>query len=719
MFENYLVMKVLYTLLVMNVLLSSAFGQTTIYGKITDTKEEPLAGVNVYLKGSYDGSSTDENGNFKFNSDLQGSQLLIVSFIGFKTIEQEIDLSGKELHLELRMKESANNLDAVVISAGTFEAGDEKKSVVLKPLDIATTAGGLADIPGAINTLPGTQTVGEEGKLFVRGGDSYETKTYIDGMIVDKPYESTMPDVPSRGRFSPFLFKGTLFSSGGYSAEYGQALSSALILETTDLAPETVTSLSLMSVGLGAAHTHRWKNSSLSVSADYSNISPYFALVKQSFDWQKAPSGISGSLIFRQKTGKDGLLKVYSQISRDQSKLNFPDPSDVLKKDTISLLNDNAYVNATFHDSYGKKWISNGGVAYSHNIDNTGINDNRFKVTTNAMQLKYNLTFLMNENLSIKFGGDVQSRNYMQKYTDETRGMSYPNDFTDHLSALFTEAEWLVSSKFAARVGIRGEYSSWIGQANAAPRISLAYKTGKKSQVSFAYGAFYQMPDDPFVQYNPNLKFEKAMHYILNYQFIKNKRIFRVEAYYKDYNRLVKYDSLYSPKAETYNNNGKGYARGVDVFWRDNSFKNQEYWISYSYIDTKRNYRDYPVETTPQFVSNHNLSVVYKYWIQKISSEIGFTYKFASGRPFYNPMNPDFLADRTKAYNDLSFNISYLTNLWGKFTIVYFSAGNILGFDKVFGYTYSSVPDGSGKYNSYPVKPGAKRFLFLGIFISL
>ena len=53
------------------------------------------------------------------------------------------------------------------LSAGAFEASDERKAVVLRPLDIVTTAGATADIAGALNTLPGTQAVGEEGKLLL------------------------------------------------------------------------------------------------------------------------------------------------------------------------------------------------------------------------------------------------------------------------------------------------------------------------------------------------------------------------------------------------------------------------------------------------------------------------------------------------------------------------------------------------------------------------
>lgn len=119
------------------------------------------------------------------------------------------------------LKESVNALDAVVITAGTFEAGDKARVSVLKPLDIVTTAGAAGDIIGALTTLPGAQTVGESGRLFVRGGEANETQTFVDGMRVAQPYGATANNTPTRSRFSPFLFSGVSFSTGGYSAEYG------------------------------------------------------------------------------------------------------------------------------------------------------------------------------------------------------------------------------------------------------------------------------------------------------------------------------------------------------------------------------------------------------------------------------------------------------------------------------------------------------------------
>src|SRR5919206_202002 len=117
---------------------------------------------------------------------------------------------------------------------GSSWASKKKRATFLNSIDIVTTASANADVTGAIRTLPGAQQVGEQEGLFVRGGTAAETKTFIDGTLVNNFFYSSVPDIAQRGRFSPFIFKGTIFSTGGYFAFYGQALSSSLILESID-----------------------------------------------------------------------------------------------------------------------------------------------------------------------------------------------------------------------------------------------------------------------------------------------------------------------------------------------------------------------------------------------------------------------------------------------------------------------------------------------------
>jgi len=215
-----------------------AQAQIKISGTVVSKPEKPVSGVNLFLQGTYDGTTSDSLGQFEFRTDATGEQTLIASCIGFETKAISLTLSSNISNLKIVMVEEINELNEVTINAGTFEASDKKKSVILKPLDIALTAGANGDIFGAFGTLPGSHRVGEDGRLFVRGGESYETKTFMDGMLINTPYFSKMPDLPTRGRFSPLLFNGSVFSTGGYSAEFGQALSSIVSLNTTALEPE-------------------------------------------------------------------------------------------------------------------------------------------------------------------------------------------------------------------------------------------------------------------------------------------------------------------------------------------------------------------------------------------------------------------------------------------------------------------------------------------------
>jgi len=196
-------MKNIFTLLFLMLSVAN-FAQQTISGKVTDEKGRPVTGANVFIEGTYDGDSSDEEGNFSFQTTVTGKQNLVVTFLTFETYNQEIVVEDFK-NRTVKLKESVNTLDAVVITAGTFESGDKARTSVLKPLDIVTTAGAAGDIVGALLTLPGAQTVGEDGRLFVRGGEADETQTYVDGLRVSQPYGATTNNLPTRGRFSPFL----------------------------------------------------------------------------------------------------------------------------------------------------------------------------------------------------------------------------------------------------------------------------------------------------------------------------------------------------------------------------------------------------------------------------------------------------------------------------------------------------------------------------------
>src|SRR5690606_17581580 len=130
------------------------FAQTKIDGKVTDQNGVPISGANVYLQGKYDGSSTNDEGLFSFTTSETGTQTLVVSFLSYETFTMAGDVSLFK-GLQIKLRDDVNVLDAVILSAGTFSAGDNSKVSALTALDVVTTASALGDFVGALQTLPG------------------------------------------------------------------------------------------------------------------------------------------------------------------------------------------------------------------------------------------------------------------------------------------------------------------------------------------------------------------------------------------------------------------------------------------------------------------------------------------------------------------------------------------------------------------------------------
>jgi len=696
--------------------LSAVVAQTTISGHISDTQGEDLVGANIYLEGTYDGTSSNGSGKFQLHTEEAGKQVLCIEYIGFEPYKTELYLDTTAIQLlPVQLREVFNELTAVTISAGTFEAGDKKKSIALNSIDMLTTAGAAGDVFGALQTLPGTTTVGESGKLFVKGGDSRESKTFIDGSLVYVPYSSSSPNNSVRGRFSPFMFSGTMFSTGGYSAEYGQALSSVLALQTNAMEVQDQLNISLLSVGAELGGTKSWENASITSSVNYENLGPYMSVFPQNRSWEKEPQTLSGDLSFRLKTGKSGMLKFYAtasqtRLSTHEDNLNSPGSTYLYQ-----LVNDNYYFNGSWIGEIARDWILTVAGSYTNNMDDMAVDSFQYKEHLRGTHLKTSLKHRFNDHAKIIVGSELFSKKY---------GLEFPGtelfnsqEFQNNTLAGFVEGEIYASSKFITRLGVRAEYSDYLKKASLAPRISTAYKLSEQGQVSLSYGWFFQDPEDEFLLYTHQFKYERADHLTLNYIVNGDRRVLRTELYYKDYKNLVKYELEDSNTYARLNSDGKGYAYGLDLFWRDKkSIRDGEYWISYSYINAKRDYHNYPHEAVPDFASRHNLTVVYKHWFSRLRSMVGGTYRLSSPRYYNNPNSEHFNDELTLPYQSLDVNWSFLLR---QNVIFYASVSNVLGFKQEFGHQYASIPDSEGVYHSAPKLPGSKRFFILGCFITL
>ena len=720
---------------------TQTFSQIKISGIVKDNKGESLIGVNISVKGSYDGATTNAKGEYNFETDAKDSIILNATYIGFLPQEKVIKITGNSINQNFLLKEKINDLKAVVISAGAFEASDEKKGTQLKALDIVTTAGSNGDSYGALKTLPGTQQTNDREGLFVRGGTGSETQTFIDGTWVKNAFTASVPDLGARGRFNPFIFKGTVFSAGGYSALYGQALSSAVILETIDLPERSSANINASSVGIGASVQQLAKNkkSSFGIGYNYTNLSPYFKIIKQNITYQQAPLSHQIDANFRCKTSKTGIFKFYgyynqTDININRINISSLDYEDANKEyqDEFGVKNKNAYANLSYKEYINKTWKLNIGLAFSKNKDHIItrvldanqqiVNDSNFYyskdvvienenyLATSKIVLEKNLNNLN----SIRFGGEyIYNQDALLSATQNA-----PNTIStkEHYKAIFAESDIYITNDLAGKIGIRAEHSSIIQQSNIAPRASVAYKLKRAGQLSFAYGMFYQKPDQQYLYQSNQLNYQRADHYILNYQYQPKDRIIRVEAYYKKYDHLLK-------TVPSYNNNGEGYAKGIELFYRDKkSIKGLDFWISYSYIDTKRDFINYTKMVQPDFVANHVASLVLKKFWTKYMFGINGTYTYSSGRPYINRNETNvsnFMQDKTMAYHNVSISANYIKTIRKAFTVFVLSINNPFGFKQVYGYNYATKDlNNNGNYYRKEITPAARQFLFLGMFMS-
>ncbi len=683
-------------------LLANLSAQVVISGRVSDQKQMPLTGANVFLQGSYDGTTTDSLGHFSFKTKLAGSQNLSATFIGYKPFSRKLNLdSTKTIVLNLVLEETGGQIDEVVINAGAFEASDEKKAVIMRMFDVATTPSAQGDIFGALCTLPGVQKVGEDGRVFVRGGEGYETKTFMDGMQISSPYMSKMPDMPTRGRFSPMLFSGTLFSTGAYSAEYGQALSSIVDMKTNSIETEEKSSLSIMTVGVMGSTTKCWKKASLSLIGDYVTSGLSNVINKQQVDWIKNPTGVDGTLMFRQKTGKTGLFKVFGTFNNSASGLNYLNTQSG-DEQAILLNSSNVYLNSTYNGMLGEKWMIKSGLAWNWDIQKFDLDKDQVATTQRMIQGKLGFSHFLNEKTELKFGADWVNFSYDQKIRMDG---NYRLPFVNNQLSGFAELEYKLTKKFVTRLGARIENSSLLNGTTLMPRLSGAYKTGNHSQVSLAFGQFYQNPENDYLKFASQLKPEKSGHAVMTWQYQTDLKTFRVEGYLKKYSDLVKFTNPLATNPLDYSNAGSGHAEGIDLFWRDKeTFNLTDYWISYSWINARRDYKDYQMSATPTYVSEHNLSVVYKRFLEKFRTYASVTYSFASSRPYHDPNLPGFMNAKTQSYNDISLSLTYLMKIFRRQSVLHLMVNNLPGFDNVYGYNFSSKPNASGYYESTPIK---------------
>ena len=736
------------------------FTDILIKGTVSNDVGEPIPYANVYIKDTFDGISSNENGQFAFKTYESGDHIFLASFIGYETYEEKIVIDKNDIIINVILKPSASRIGEVYITAGTFGASDEEKVIVLDPIDIVTVASARGEITGALEALPGTQPQSDQQGIYVRGGDASEAKQIVDGMLIQNPYFTDVPDIPQRGRFEPFDFRGTAFSQGGYSAQYGQALSAIVDLQTwTRFGDFNANTFGLTPLSMSYGRAYGNDSTVCGVSIDYTNLK-YFQdfnnkgilsdFIKSRVNFSKPVEALELKTNYSKKLN-NGILKYLGRLTKSSLETSESDIGS-----NFNLNNNNKFILSTYKGEINKSTRIQLGFSYSDNEDDAKI---RFSNVTGEQELalpSYDDLIQFRSVLikdvfaksKIKLGYHIFDQSskfiyYTGEYSNQQSEMFWTDneiEINELLKAIFTELDLKVSKKFAINTGVRFEDSELLNKSSQSPRFSAAFKLGRKSQVSYAYGDFYQTPDMAFDKWyrqnniiadfnDSNLDFEHSEHHILNYEYTNKKNNLRIELFQKTYSDLVtkvKEATTCPDEGDVcqylLSNDGEGYSKGFELFWRSNQVKDglgKDIWIAYSYLDSKRKYKQYyENEIIPSFASKHKFTFVYKNGFELENQKGKFNTSLAmtatSGFPYYDPYND--IQYESKPY--LSFDIggSYLPEVKDGFLVVFFNVSNPFGYKNSYGFEYTGY-DMQSLDSPKERLPSSLRSIFIGCYM--
>ena len=211
-----------------------AFAQTkgSIKGRIIDGDTgEGLPGVNVLVKGTYYGAATDLEGNYVIERVNPGVYTLEVSMIGYKQVQHTgvKVIVGETTTLKFNLEPTVLALGQEVVVVGEKPLFDIEDTSSRKRISSAEIQAEVVDnIQDIIANQVGVVETDDE--IHIRGGRSYENAYLVDGISVQDPLSGTGFGL----QLSTDAIEEVEVITGGFDAEYGQAMSGIINVKTKE-----------------------------------------------------------------------------------------------------------------------------------------------------------------------------------------------------------------------------------------------------------------------------------------------------------------------------------------------------------------------------------------------------------------------------------------------------------------------------------------------------
>ena len=580
------------TLLIIAMFTTLAFSQKlsqTVRGTILDMDSRlPLIGATVIIAGSNPmiGTTTDVNGNFKFENLTIGRIALQTSYIGYesKTIPNIVINSGKESVIDITMQESVVKLSQAIIKANKKgEAINDMAMISARSISHEETkryAGGYDDPAVILNNFAGIATSQTTNDIIVRGNSPKYIQWRLEGTEITAPNHQADQN-STIGGFSCLntkLLATSDFFTGAFSAEYGDVLSGVYDVKLRAGNNEKFEAMAGVGI-LGTDFTvegpfKKGYRGSYIVNYRFSNIALLQASKIIDIDGVKTTfQDLNFKLLL--PTKKTGTFSFFGLGGLDNLKI-----SDVTQN-LYSLPGNNQMMPDLTQDFDQGNYLANVGMNHTINVNSKsffkttlsysaiGMNNDVYESTimeTDTVGRKLNYSsriktstykgaFTYNNKLNTKNKIQVgavyslinESNIQSQLEADKINRFTLI-DYGGNINTLQNFVSWKhnFNDDISLVSGFHNTNVFLNNKSTIEPRIAINWKLDKTSSIHIGYGKHSTMenthnyftrvkqPDGSITEPNKSLDLLKADHYVLGYdKNISAKLRAKVELYYQ------------------------------------------------------------------------------------------------------------------------------------------------------------------------------------------
>jgi len=766
------------TLLLLGLLLisSKAFAQHTgtITGRVIDTRtKEPLIGTNVLVMDSNRGASTNMNGDYTINNVPVGTYRLRYDYIGYESVLKTdiVVISANPVNVNAELTEAILEGETVTVTAGYFieEEQVQPSTIGLSREEIRRFPGGFEDVVRTVSTLPGVaiNSSGGRNDLLVRGGGPSENLYIISNIEVPN-----INHFGSQGNSSGSLsfvnldfVQDVSFSTGGFSAQYGDKMSSVLSLTMSNNIPDNFESkwaISATQYGFDLEMPFK-NNGNLTFSARKS----YLDLIFKAAGLPFVPVYTDFNIIMNYELSqKDKVfflgLSAINNVDRDQSTLENRTKNAGLLDNSqyqgISGLNyrrllNNGYLDATLGSNlfrYRFSQIDENEKEYFRSDADEW--ENSLKIQHYWIASKWlgvrsgvSAKLIRNDNTTV-FADTIYDRSGNRvPVTDLGVDPLIKTNSDTRKYGAFTEFDWLIHPRINTNAGIRADYFLFLNEKlYIAPRASMKLQVNDKLSLRTSGGIYYQSPSYVWVTnpFNKQLKALKNQMGVVGLDYLSRMDLrISFESYYKRYSQLP---GGIEPGITDYivlNNTGTGFGGREDDFQSFGYFDmtstatGEAYGaelliqkkfseiplyglMSFSYGKSEVNANNginYPGQYDQRFIFNLTGGYIFNSkW------EMSWKFRYFTGVPFStiyrpaeNPINPgsiqnlpeEYLASRTPAGHHLDLRVDRYFNFSSWTFIVYVDIQNAYDYKIPQRPTYDFWQDEINSSSSIGILP--------------